>query len=501
MKKILVFGAGKSATVLINYLLKEAELEIWKIIVIDADLSLAKSKVGNSPFAQVASFDINDEEERSRHVINADIVISLLPPHLHILVAKECLKQGRNLLTASYVDDEIKALQKEINDKGLLFLYEMGLDPGIDHMSAMQLIDEIKSKGGKIVSFQSHCGGLVSPESDDNPWHYKISWNPRNIVMAGKAGAIYKENGKKKNIEYENLFDNERLVEVPTLGVYAWYPNRDSLSYLDLYQLPDARTFVRTTLRPIDFVYGWKNIIELNLTKETPLYDSEEKTLQALLKQHLDLNNFDKWLSNKTKELNNQASSMMDNLLKLQHAEDAAKKQKASVPKSFMAADDKGKIDEINIEKLKVNGAGYMAYKMHQAKLILKQLIHLGLEDNQTIINKQKSSPADLLQFAMEQKLALQPTDKDMIVMMHEIEYVKDNRSHQIKSWLVVKGEDCIHTAMAKTVGLPLGIAAKKILNGELVLKGLQIPVAKDIYEPVLNELILHNIVFKEERK
>jgi saccharopine dehydrogenase-like NADP-dependent oxidoreductase len=254
MKTILLFGAGKSATVLIDYLLENAITENWKTILVDADLKLAQSKIGHSQRATAVSFDINDGDERGKHIRHADLVISMLPPALHFLVAKDCLKHNRNLLTASYVDDEIRKMQSEIRHKNLLFLCEMGLDPGIDHMSAMRIIDGIHAKGGHIASFRSHCGGLVAPESDDNPWHYKISWNSRNIIMAGKAGAHYRENGEEKNIPYEELFTADRLVEIPGIGWLSWYPNRDSLSYHSLYGLEDTKTFVRTTLRHPDFM-------------------------------------------------------------------------------------------------------------------------------------------------------------------------------------------------------------------------------------------------------
>ncbi|MFM2337874.1 MAG: hypothetical protein RL115_1067 [Bacteroidota bacterium] len=443
MKKILVFGAGKSATVLINYLLQQAANENWIIQVVDADLLLAKSKVAAHPAGQAISFDINDEAQRSKHVADAAIVISLLPPQLHILVAKECLKQSKNLLTASYLDGEIKQLENEVKAKGLLFLYEMGLDPGIDHMSAMQLIDKIKNEGGHITSFYSHCGGIVAPESDDNPWHYKISWNPRNIVMAGKAGAIFLENGQKKEIAYKDLFNEDQIVEIPNLSNYAWYANRDSLSYIDVYQLANIKTFVRTTLRPIDFVRGWKKLVALNFTAETPLYKSEGKSLGQMFTHHLAANNFNTGGSNKEKSV--------------------------------------------------------MTVADNSDALFLAQLKHLGLDDALTIIEKEMCSPADLLQAAMEQKLALLPTDKDMIVMLHEIAFEKNNKNHHIKSWLVVKGQDSLHTAMAKTVGLPLGIAAKNILSGKISLTGLKIPIEKEIYEPVLTELATYNISFQEK--
>ena len=199
MKNILLFGAGKSATILIDYLLSNAEKEEWKVNVVDADINLAQTKVGISPFGRAISFDINDDADRQKFVSAADIIISLLPPSLHNVVARTCIELKKNLLTASYIDNEIRNLQSDIKNRNLLFLCEMGLDPGIDHMSAMKLFDKIHAVGGKVILFRSHCGGLVAPESDDNPWHYKISWNPRNILLAGKSGAHYRENGEEKN--------------------------------------------------------------------------------------------------------------------------------------------------------------------------------------------------------------------------------------------------------------------------------------------------------------
>jgi saccharopine dehydrogenase-like NADP-dependent oxidoreductase len=499
MKTILLFGAGKSATVLIDYLLENAAAENWKIIVVDADIQLVKSKIGNAQAATALSFDIRNDTQRTNCIATADIVISLLPPALHILVAKDCIVNQKNLLTASYLDDEIRLLQDEIVSKNLLFLYEMGLDPGIDHMSAMQIIDKIHSKGGRITSFKSHCGGLVAPESDDNPWHYKISWNPRNIINAGKAGAHYKENDREVKIPYEELFNNSNTVEIPELGHLGWYANRDSLSYTSLYGLHEAATFIRTTLRHPDFMYGWKNIIELKLTDENPQYDTNGKTLQQLFKEHMDNQGFGEWVNQKLSERLDETKKLVESLIKLMEAQDEAEAEGEIIPDTFMAADEKGNLKEIEIDEVKNNAAAYLAYKMHEANLTLKQLFFLGLDDQDTIVDKGRCSAADILQFAVEKKLALQPEDKDMIVMLHEFEYLLDNNQLGIRSSLVVKGENNLRTAMAKTVGLPLGIAAKLILNGKIKLTGLHIPTTKEIYQPVLAELSLYGISFKEE--
>jgi len=498
MKKVLLFGAGKSATVLIDYLLENAEKENWQLTVVDADLQLARSKIGNSPYGLPLSFDIKNDTERKENIERSDIVISLLPPALHYIVAQDCVELKKDLLTASYVDDQIRHLRSKIENHGLLFLCEMGLDPGIDHMSAMKMIDGIHSKDGHIISFQSHCGGLVAPESDDNPWRYKISWNPRSVVLAGKSGAHYKETGEEKRLQYEELFNPDRIIEIPGLGYMSWYPNRDSLSYASLYNLEEAETFIRTTLRYPDFMYGWRNVIELKMTDETPKYETDGRALYEIFKEHMDKNGFGEWLEQKLTDRFSQTKEMLNNLVKLMEVEKEAKEEDLEIPEEFMTVDEKGNITEIELDEVKNRAASFLAYKMHEANLTLKQLFFLGLDDKETIVNKGFCSAADVLQFALEKKLALGPDDKDMIVMMHEIKFEVGARQSAVSSLLIAKGEDNVRTAMAKTVGLPLGIAARLILNGTIKLKGLHIPTKKEIYEPVLKELEEHGIKFEE---
>ena len=498
MKKILLFGAGKSATVLIDYLLENAVKEGWELTLVDADLQLAQSKIGDSSFGIPLSFDIRNDTERKKNIEQSDIVISLLPPALHYIVAQTCVELKKDLLTASYVDDQIKNLQSKIEDNSLLFLCEMGLDPGIDHMSAMRMIDDIHSKNGHITSFQSHCGGLVAPESDDNPWRYKISWNPRSVVLAGKSGAHYKESGQEKRLHYEELFTPDRVIEIPELGYLSWYPNRDSLSYAALYDLEEAETFIRTTLRYPDFMYGWRNVIELKMTDETPKYETDKKALYEVFKEHMDKNGFGEWLEEKLTDRFSQTKEMLSNLVKLMEVEKEAKEGDLEIPEEFMSVDEKGNITEIGLDEVKNRAASFLAHKMHEANLTLKQLFFLGLDDRETIVNKGFCSAADVLQFALEKKLALRADDKDMIVMMHEIKFAVGSQKSAISSLLIVKGENNIRTAMAKTVGLPLGISAKLILNGTIRLKGLHIPTKKEVYEPVLKELEEYGIRFEE---
>jgi saccharopine dehydrogenase (NADP+, L-glutamate forming) len=427
-KHLVVFGAGKSATVLIEFLKDISTARQWHVRIADASLSAAQAKTGVHEWVKPVEADVENETLRRQLVREADLVISLLPPGLHFLVAKDCVEFSKHLLTASYVDADMAKLAKDINKQDVLFLCEMGLDPGIDHMSAMQLIDRIRNKGGVVSSFVSHCGGLVAPESDDNPWHYKISWNPKNILMAGKAGAVYREKGEVKTVKYENLFDNCNEVDIEGMGKFAYYPNRDSLSYVPIYKLETAGTFIRTTLRHPDFCKGWKKVIELGLTDEKNTFQTDSLSVSAFLKTHFD-------------------------------------RSKQPYPLE--------------------NG------------LLQQQFEYLGLND-ETLINKHEASSADVLQSIIEKKWELLETDKDMVVMLHEISYEQGKSQSSVKSLLVVKGENKLHTAMAKTVGLPLGIAATLLLDGKIAERGLHTPTVPGIYEPVLAELANHGIVFRE---
>lgn len=438
MKTILLFGAGKSATCLIDYLGKCSDENNWKLLVCDSNLLLAQSKTKGFTSAEAISFDVSNEEKRHEYISKADMVISMLPPGLHFLVAKDCVTFSKNLLTASYIDEKIKSLKNEIEKKGLLFLGEIGLDPGIDHMSAMRMINKIKEQGGKIYSFKSHCGGLVAPESDDNPWHYKITWNPANVVMAGSAGALYRDDGKTIEVPYSEIFDDENnITDVPGLSPLAWYANRDSLSYIDTYQLQDAKTFVRTTLRYPSFCRGWDKIIKLGMTSR----DDHEEIKNC--------STFADWFYIKKEKL-------------------ASSKSNGIIENNFFN------------------------------KEFLEQINFLGLTNDENI-PVSISNSALLLQYLVEKNLVMRAEDKDMIVMLHELEYSINEKKQKTISCLIVKGEDHLYTAMAKTVGLPLGIAAKLILENKIQLTGLHIPVIQEIYEPVLKELELNGIKFNEE--
>jgi saccharopine dehydrogenase-like NADP-dependent oxidoreductase len=422
MKSIVLFGAGKSATCLIDYLTRICTEKDWILTIADADAEALRKKLIPSTFVHAIQVNVESPGERNLLIKKADLVISLLPPALHILIAKDCIFNLKNLLTASYVDEEIRKLSSAVGEKKLLFLCEMGLDPGIDHMSAMQIIHKIRREGGIIDSFLSHTGGLVAPESDDNPWHYKISWNPANVVKAGSSGAIYKEDGKIKKLSYESLFENTGIAEIKPMGKLAWYPNRDSLAYIPVYGLESARSFIRTTLRHPDYCFGWKNLVKAGLT-------NDEKVIPSFIKTISD------W----------------------------------SQP--------------------------LLAFVNNSNKYLYEQL---GLFQNESLPAGAHTS-AKILQTLLEKNWKMKETDKDMILMLHEFEYLLNNRRYSLRSSLVVKGENALRTAMAKTVGLPLGIAAKLILENRMTISGLHIPIIPEIYEPVLEELASEGIHFQEE--
>ncbi|THU38033.1 saccharopine dehydrogenase [Niastella caeni] len=496
MKYILVFGAGKSSTLLIDYLVKEAAANNWYITVADITPAPTLFPSGNVIHSVVLQPD--NETDRHQLIAAADIVISLLPPTLHLLIATDCLQYKKNLLSPSYIDESIAALHASIKQQGLLFLCEMGFIPGIDHMNAMHQIHRIKANGGTITSFKSHGGGLISPESDDNPWHFKMTWNPHNVVLAGKDGAVFKENGAICQLPYDQLFDPNRVILIPDLGFLAWYPNHDSLHYMPLYGLHEVPTFIRSTLRYPEFCFGWKNVVELKLTDATRQYHTDGLTLQQFFQEHFAAHGFGEWIEKQLTARFAQTKQLLEKLQQLLEVEQEANEDERKALQEFMMVDNKGELMDVNLDSIKTQAAATVAGQMHEANLSMKQLFFLGLDDDQTLINKGECSAAEILQFAMEQKLLLQPADKDMVVLQQEIGYELEGQQHIASSSLVIKGEDYVHTAMAKAVGLPLGIAAKQILLGNIRETGLHIPVMSSVYEPVLLELGKNNFHFEE---
>lgn len=450
MRTILLIGAGRSASTLIKYLLDNSSTENWKVSVADISLELAKQKIANHPNAQPIAFDVNNEQQRSSEIAKADIVVSMLPAAMHFEVAKECLKEKKHMVTASYVSKQMSELDTATKQAGVLFLNEMGLDPGIDHLSAMKVIDEIKAGGGKIITFKSYCGGLVAPEFNDNPWGYKFTWNPYAVVTAGQGGgatssvAQYLHHGKIKYIPYSRLFLTTEKICVDGWGNFESYANRDSLTYLELYGLHDAENMLRGTLRMPGYCRAWNAFVQMGLTDTyCKVTDSDKLTYAELVE------NF------------------------LPEGEGNIKKRVAKLLSE--------RIDS----------------------QVMKKLDWLGILKS-TKIGLKESPPAEILLHLLLDKWKLKPKDKDMVVMQHIFEYTLPNKKSKKQkriSSMVVIGKDQTHTAMAKTVGLPLGIAAKLILNKKIELSGVRIPIAQEIYNPVLSELEQFGIKFKETHK
>ena len=439
MQTILVAGAGKSSTYLIHYLLSHAPRTKWKVIVADGSETAIAEKLKGSPYGEAAVVDITNVVERQSLVRQADIVVSLMPPHLHIHLAKDCLQFKKNLITSSYVSPEIKAMDQAVKESGLMFMCEMGLDPGIDHMTANQIIHSTQRVAAYITSFKSYCGGLIAPESDDNPWHYKFSWNPRNIITAGLDGAKYLLNGKHVDVPYEQIFDNSKKIKVDGLGSLAYYPNRDSLRYLELYDVPEIKTFLRATLRHPDFCKGWHALVQLGLTTEQDQINGYRS--------------YSEWI--------------------------------------------KAKTDYTNGVSLKEHIANKLDVKPNDK--VLEMLEWMGVMDETPIPGGATSSGTALLNLLLA-KWDMKPQDKDMVVMQHEVEYIHRERKIKLTSTMVLKGDDREYSAMAKTVGLPMGILARLVLNKKITPpKGVCIPNMPAVYKPVLTELHHHGINFVEE--
>ena len=445
MKKILIFGAGRSATVLITYLLQQAAEYNWLVIVADADFDLAKQKVNNHPNGIAERVNIKHAKKRREMISNADVVISLLPVSFHYLVVKDCIKFRKHIVTASYLTREMYGLAEAVKDAEIIMLGEMGLDPGIDHMSAMETIHRLKKEGARITAFKSFTGGLVAPESDDNPWHYKFTWNPKNVVLAGQGTAQYLLQGKYKYIPYNRVFLNTEDVEVPGYGKFEAYANRDSLLYQKLYELEDIPTLLRGTLRYPGYSKAWNALVKLGWTDDTyPIIDPENFTYRKLLESYL--------------------SGIYH-----EYKEGYSLKHRLAEFLQVTVDDD-----------------------------VIKKLEWLGIFDD-TKIELKNATPAMILLDLLLKKWSLKPGDIDMVVMQHQFEFEKGNIKKGIRSSMVIKGEDQTYTAMAKLVGLPLGIVVKLMLLGKIKHVGVHLPVIPQIYEPVLEELRTLGVNFIEE--
>lgn len=465
---------------LVNYLKEMSAQEGWMLNVIsDVDTPVAV---------------------RREHISHADAVISLAPAHLERTIAEECISFGKHLLSPAPLSQKIMNLRQRIEAANILCLYELGFDPGLDHMSALQFTRDIQQQGGKIVSLHTHSGRLPAPESDDNPWHYKTG-DARKLIDAARDGAVFRENGEPVELGYADVFNGTRLVELPNsattpgTGFLAWYPIRDSMGYITLYGLKDAETFVRTHLCHPDFMYGWKNVIDLNLTSTSIEYDTDGMTLAEFFRLHLEQQGFSGWLEQKMAERFNQTKQILDKLMQFMEVEQASELSEQFAD-GLMIVDEKGKLESISLDSIRDNAAAMVAYKMHEANITLKQLFFLGMDDHQTYINKGRCSAADVLQFAMEQKLRFNRNEQDMVVMVHEMEYEIGGKRFSAGRRLVVKGRGREAAADIVTA-LILGIAARLLLAGEIELRGLHLPVKPSVYEPILDVLIGYQIKFE----
>lgn len=443
MKTILILGAGLSSSSLIRYLLQEAPKNKWQLNIVDQNLETIERKINGSAHGKAIVKNALDPQERQLLIKEADLVISMLPAIYHPEVAKDCIQYKKNLITPSYVSQEMKNLDKEAKEAGILIMNEIGVDPGIDHMSAMRVIDQIRNEGGKMHIFESFTGGLVAPESDNNPWNYKFTWNPRNVVLAGQGGAAqFIQEGKYKYIPYSKLFRRTEIIEIDGYGAFEGYANRNSLAYREVYGLENIPTIYRGTLRRKGFSRAWDVFVQLGATDDSyKMLGSENMTPRDFINAFLPYNEYDSVE------------------LKLRH---------------------------------------YAKIDLDDS--LWDKLVWLGIFDNTKKLGLKDATPAQMLQKILEDKWSLSPEDKDMIVMYHKFVYKLNGEFQEIISEMVNIGENQTYTSMSNTVGIPMGICAKMILNDKISLKGVRVPIDQEVYAPILNELELHNIVFHEKK-
>ncbi len=446
MKQILVLGAGHSTPALIHYLLKEAAENDWFVTVGDIEVEKAQRIVGSHPRGAAIMFDVNDVAMRTTYLQKADVVVNMLSPVYQYLIALDCLHHGKHMISASYEDVKVHKLNLDAHRKGILILNEMGLDPGLDHMSAMSLIDQVHQRGGVIKSFLSYGGGLPAPEVESNPLRYAITWNPRNVVRAGEVGAQYMEEGEIKVLPYHQVFKRTWLVEIEGIGTLEAYPNRNSLVYQHRFGLNGVRTMLRGTLRYPGWSETWQHIVSLGLTNESmPIPHLPQKTYREFLQMFMPL-----YVSGK---------------------------------------------------KLENRLANYLG--ISPTGKIMENLKWLGLFSNEPIGGNVRTA-SDVMTKIVVNKLKFPPGGRDMVIITHEIEveYPEENfRKECTLTTFIEYGDAEGFTAIAKTVGYPAAIATKLLLTNQLPLTGCHIPTLPAIYMPVLQELKKEGFVFQEEVK
>ncbi len=440
MKHLLILGAGRSSSTLIREALNRAAIHGWHVHVGDVDGALAERKVNGHPNGSAFAMDPKDLASRDERIQSADLVISMVPAFLHPQIARVAIAAGKPVITPSYISPEMNSLDEFAKENQVLVLNEIGLDPGIDHLSAMKVLDEIRDAGGTIHEFESYCGGLIAPISDTNPWHYKFSWNPRNVVVAGQAGAAtFLDGGRVRLVPPHRLFEQARAVEVSG-DQYEGYPNRDSLAYRELYGLREAQTLVRGTLRGAGFCEAWQAFVALGCVRDDVQLTWEKEIswpnwLRTFLPAHLA-----EW-----------------------GIRDAVEKCTGASPDA------------------------------------LNNWEWLGLFDASRGPSVTEGSPADVLQALLEEAWALQPEDRDMIVMWHRFGYELNGQRHERISSLRLEGRDSTFTAMSDTVGLPMLLAAEVILEeGGFGRVGVEAPMDRAYYNRLLPRLEEWGICFHE---
>lgn len=445
MKHILILGAGQSAPFMISYLLDNAEKNDWFITVGDKDPALAKAAIKRHPRGNGIGFDVNDSEMRWKHVEKADVLINFLPPNFQYLLALSCIEKGTHMITASYQDEHMPDLDREAHSKGILILNEMGLDPGIDHMSAMSLIQSVQNRGGKITVFKSYGSGLPAPECSTNPLGYVITWNPRNVVMAGEHGAQYLYKGRIKILPHHEVFQRTWPIELDGVGKMEAYPNRDSLQYRSLFGLEDVHTMIRGTLRYPGWSELWMQLVRLGLPNEyIRIPNMHNLTYREFVEMFLPL-----------------------------HVSSANLEHRVA-----------------NFLNISPTGA------------IIQKMDWLGLFSDE-VITCQGNTAAKVLEDLLRKKLKLPENARDMVAIVHELEaeFPDDNIASKISSTFVHYGQPGGYTAIAQTVGLPAALAAELLLTDRLPITGCQIPTHPAIFPPVLTALENMGYTFKEKRE
>jgi len=435
MKKVLVLGAGLVAGPLVRYLLDQ---EGFQVKVASRTLKKAERLIGEAKNGIAQQLDVSEQETLERLIGEADLSISLLPFVYHPLVAKLCIKHTKHMVTASYVKDEMRALDADAKEVGVILLNEIGVDPGIDHMSAMQVIDQIKASGGELVSFSSYCGGLPAPEANDNPFGYKFSWSPRGVVLAGKNSACYLKDGKVVDIPGEELFTNHWSVTIEGLGTLEGYPNRDAIPYIKTYGISGVKGMFRGTLRYPGWCETMNKIAELGFLDE-----AERDGLVGLTFRGL----------------------------------------------TAVLIGSSG-------EDLKTDLAAFLNLDVDSPAI--SNMEWLGLLSDDPLPQGAKS-PLDVLATRMLDKMHYAPFERDMLVMQHEFISCYSDRTQKTTSTLIDYGIPYGDSSMSRLVGLPAAIAAKLILLGEIDLVGVQVPVVSEIYDPVLAELAQMGVEFTEK--